>query len=491
MFTSWHSITLGAYNPEDRWVGLDYPSLFFDALKTELTLIHEMTHYVLCKDTDFGQAVEAIYELTPHLNHFDKSEKDRLKVALRDAQIFVQEGTASLMEMLRLKRLKDKPFARNWARENMRQDYYERFEKLSFVFDMSNRYRDFFTKKVPNIALHTGIRRAIVEQDLLSDSNKLLAYLSEANNNPDRRFLKLIETLVYKPFLVTKTTKEICKETGVVLVDDVSKEDVACFLTYLLRFTDKPRKVKADEIKDARDSKETMEMSFEDMFVANLNLNLASNGIFLWSLEDLLHYEDVVEAVLVNRLGDDLEWRDELELMTGRKFDAGVIAFSKNGEKFLIGLAFDEVVGLLNGGFSDKSVFVKWGLCVPGEKEIVYFSGSGMPNVVIYNSIKHLVDNFQGYFKKGKKAEYMYLSVENHPFHSLVLQDSSGVLHWLNAYGNKHVDIFLTENKPFLTKGRVDMLSDPKHFNATFSVWMGFPWGIDWTSQFIESVQHT
>lgn len=75
-----------------------------------MTLAHEITHYVLCRDTDFGQATEAIYHYLPLFKHFSNQDKERVKSALYKSQMYVQEGTATLMEVLRLSRIKDKAF---------------------------------------------------------------------------------------------------------------------------------------------------------------------------------------------------------------------------------------------------------------------------------------------------------------------------------------------------------------------------------------------
>lgn len=54
MYNFWHNIVLGHYSTEDRWVGLDYKSLFLDPVLANLTYIHEITHGVLSRT--FGRS---------------------------------------------------------------------------------------------------------------------------------------------------------------------------------------------------------------------------------------------------------------------------------------------------------------------------------------------------------------------------------------------------------------------------------------------------
>ncbi len=484
MYSVWHNTILGAYSQEDRWLGLDYQSLLTDPLKTRLTMAHEMTHYVLCKDTEFGQAVEKIYELLPQFIHINKDDKEKLKNALRQSQVFVQEGSASLMEILDLKKTHGKRYALDWARKNFPKQYYERLEKLLFVVEMGERYSSFFTSKVPFAAMHTDIRRQLVQQDLLSDIPQFIDYLSKPENSPDQRFNNMLDTLRGKNWMVTKPEEVICKEVGIPLVS-VSKEELAEYLTYLLKFTKYPRIVSPSEIGEPREVTQTMEQSFEDTLVADMNMNFADNGTVLWEIKDLLHYQKEIKAILVNRFGDEAEWRKELEVLTGKKYEAGLVAFLSTGEQFIIGLSYEEVSSLTQNELFDKTLLVKWGLYFPNMTELMYFPKSRVPNVVIYNSLKHLKATFAEYFKNKHKATFIAIAYKGHPFRTLVIKDHNGVLHWLNTYGDKLVNPYLDENKDCLLKENPQrFLQDHQHFNRVLYVWMSYPWDVDWYEKF-------
>lgn len=125
MSSYWHNTILGKYSPEDRWMGLDFRNLFLDPLATKLTHIHELTHSVLSRTTDFGQATEVIYQLLPKMKHLKSEDKDLIRSSLRNAQISTQEGSACLMELLRLKSEIGKREAFKWAEKHFTPTYYQ------------------------------------------------------------------------------------------------------------------------------------------------------------------------------------------------------------------------------------------------------------------------------------------------------------------------------------------------------------------------------
>lgn len=159
MQSFWHSIS-GRYNTTERWIGLDYKSLFLDPVIAKITYVHEITHSVLGSNTDFGLATQTIHSLLPHIASIDEVDKRKIYEKLYESQLFVQEGSASLMEMLMHRSYVGKERSIIWAFEHLPYDYLDRLKKLMFVMDMGKRYREEFTKKISHLAMHTGIRKA-------------------------------------------------------------------------------------------------------------------------------------------------------------------------------------------------------------------------------------------------------------------------------------------------------------------------------------------
>ena len=491
MYSVWHNSILGAYDLEGRWIGLDYTNLLKDNLTVQLTIFHEQTHYFLCRDTDFGQAVESIYQFMPFFKHITKEEKEEIKKALSRNQKLVQEGTASLMEFLHLKRVKNKKAALEWAKKSMPDEYFQRLEKLMFVADLSSRYGDFFTMKIPFTSLHLDLRKKIVALDLLSKPSDFIEFLEETNNNPDKRFEALIEVIRYKDYLVTKPENIICEASKIEFYPNNTKEEVAKFLTYLSSLTENPRKFEPTEVKDPRTAGETLLMSFDDMVIANMNVNLGGSDL-LNTMEDLLHYEKEIKAIMVVTFDIEDDWNKGLSSITGRKHEVGLTALLETGERLGIGMTFRQASELTKNQFADKTLMVKWGLYKPGLTSLIYFPNSRIPDVVIYNSFIQINKNFEEYFASRKTASFIRIGYKNHPFQMLVIKDENGVLHIVNTFGDRGVSKFTQDHRDLLkNEDPKFFLSKNDAFNHTMSFWNGLPWGVDWYRLFIEDLEES
>lgn len=486
MSSYWHSTILGKYSPEDRWMGLDFRNLFLDPVATKLTHIHELTHSVLSRSTDFGQATEVIYQILPRLKHLRSNDKDIIRQSLRSSQYFTQEGSACLMEVLRLRSLIGRQAALDWAKQHFTPDYYHIVERFFFVLRLGQRYRDCFTMHIPHIAMHTAIRKAIVQQDLLSNPQKFIDYLKNESHNPDLRLQKMLDVIQYQTFIPTKPPQEICRLTGIEYFGDVTKQDAADFLNYIHRLAGNNITITANQIRDEKDIDVVSEAN-DQVIIANMNLNLQDNATVLWKIEDLLHYQDVIEAVMVSKMSDDLESKAFIEQLIGKSLEAGLVAFLKTGEKFLFGSDIPTVSGLLANEFSQRTLIVKWGLYKPGSEELAYFPGSRKPDVVIYNTSQDLDNNFNEWFTANNKSEYLFLGVsENHPFQIILIKDDNGVLHFLNTF-NGPAHKFLQKYSGNLVKvDAAQFLNNTDHYNNTLSIWGGMPWEVDWYKSMLD-----
>lgn len=486
MSSYWHSTILGKYNPEDRWVGLDFRNLFLDPLATKLTHIHELTHSVLSRSTDFGQATEVIYQLLPKMKHLKPEDKDLIRQSLRNAQVFTQEGSACLMELLRLRGGIGRQAAIDWAKEHFTDEYYQIVEKFFFVLELGQRYRDCFTMQIPHSAMHTGIRKVIVQQDLLSSAEKFVNYLQDKDNNPDARIQKMIDIIRYQTYVPTRPPQEICSLTGIAYFNDVTKQDAADFLNYMHNLAGNKTNISADQIRDYRDI-DVLSEANEQIIIGNMNLNLQDNATVLWKVEDLLHYKDIIEAVMVNRMGDDLEYKDSIEQLIGKRLEAALVAFLKTGEKYMFGSDIPTITKLLVNEFTGCTLIVKWGLYKPNEKELLYFPNSRRPDVVIYNTAKDLDNNFNNWLQGNNQVGYLFLKAsEDHPFQIILIKDNNNVLHFLNTF-NKPANDFLKKYSKNLVKSKPEeFLAFTKHYNNALSVWGGMPFEVDWYKSMLD-----
>lgn len=486
MSSYWHSTILGKYSPQDRWIGLDFRNLFLDPLATRLTHIHELTHSVIARSTEFGQATEVIYQLLPRMRHLKSEDKELIRTTLRNAQIFTQEGTASLMELLRLNGELGKRSTLEWAKNHFTPEYYQRVEKFFFVLDLGQRYRDCFTSQIPHTAMHSGIKRAIVKQNLLSNPEKFINYLINKDVNPDERLKKMIDVIRYRTFIPTKSPLEICHLTEISYFDDVTKQDAADFLSYMHNLIGNKISISANQIRDIKDI-DVLSEANEEIIIGNMNFDLPNTATVLWKIEDLLHYKENIEAIMINRMKDDLEYKNYIEQLIGKKLEAGLIAFLKTGEKYLFGSDMMTISSLITKEFSNCTLITKWGLYKPGEKELFYFINSKKPDIVIYNTVRNLDENFQNWLDNNNQTEYLFLKAsQDHPFQIIIVKDSNGVLHLVNTF-NKPANDFFKKYSNKLVKAKPEVfLINTKHYNNALSVWGGLSFEVDWYKSMLD-----
>jgi len=479
MRSLWHESILGAYSPKDGYINLNYRNLFLDPVKAELTLFHEQTHRFLTKMTDFGQATSVIFQASEALTKLAPHDLERIKKSLFENQVVVQESTATLIEAIHLERIKGREAVLSWVKGSLPIQYRERLNEVMFVLDLQREEQDRFTGTIPIYALHTIIRKRVVELDLMRDSGRFIGHVTEPDNNPDNRFRKLVSAVRQSSALLGKTPEEICKAAGVSFHQDLSKDVCAEFMTYLAQFTDQPRVYLPADIGDAPEAIEHLLSASDEMIIGGFSLK---QSMCLTAVADLLHYQDVTEAIVVFGLGAGSAWQLEYEKLVGVRPEGVIIAFSKTGEKYHLPLDKVAISTLLSKAFEKKTLIVKWGLYEVGGSCLSGFTGSRRPNVVLYNTVNNLTEKFEGWFKAGRNVEYLFLGAsEDHPFHTLILKDENGVLHYVNVFGKKLINDFRMAFKDNLvSRPEEDFLSEPMHLNNVLSIWMGLPWEIDW-----------
>lgn len=483
MFSFWHRTVVGRYAPEARYVGLDFSKLFLDPVLTEATYFHELSHSILSQTTEFGQATEAVFRSVPHMAHLSSNDKESMKGQMMSAQLFVQEGTASLMELLRIKQKQGRRYALDWAAEHLPQDYYDRFQKLQFVFDMGKRYREKFTMVIPHIALSTDIRAVASKHDILRSPEQLRGYLADKDNNPDERFNRLVEVIKYQPYLVTKTEEELCRAAGVRCTGNVGSDKVADFLNYVTQFTPFQQRFRPENIRDAGTPEEQLKAAASQVMVANMNLNFSATGEILTNPADLLHYRDHIKAVYVNRINEELQQLARTVVPSLQGDSASIHAFVSDHEQYALICDFGVAKGLLNTELKDTTLLVKWGLHQPGMSGLHFF-GDGMrnPEVVLYNTIQDMRSAFEPWFAAGNRVKAIHIgAAQDHPFQTLILETDNGVVHWVNDFGNRQISLFRIAFKDKMMTVKPDELSlRPQDFNNVMSTWMGLPWQVDW-----------
>jgi len=481
---NWHNLLYGKagqFSPVDRSVGLDYASSFLDNTRAEATYFHEVSHALLSGSTDFGLATEELYKYLPLLKNFSDADKKDVVKLLRGSQIFTQEGSATLMEVLMLRKRYGAKDAIKWAKENFHEDYYEWFSELEFVVNLGNKYRDFFIKKIPNLAMHTAIRRVIVENCLLDDPARLKSYLSKDSSKPDFRYRKLINLIKDRPYLVLKSPSDLSLLAGIEFHEDVDKDDVVKFLNYLISFTDIEYKYKPEQILENNEAVKVITKEVNDnIIVGNLNLDLEKSSSFVLRKDDLLFYSDTIDTVVLSFAPKDVLYKKELESLLGKDLTFTVIAICNDGTKYIAALDHGEVKDIINNDLRDKTLVVKWGLYDFGVDKIKRVDDVRSPNIVLYNNPKVLRDKLSIYSLNNKMKYFHILASEGSPLNTLIIREGD-VLHFMSTFGNVKIDKIKEDFKNILVEGEFSELEDVKdHFNNISVLWMGLHNEVDW-----------
>ncbi len=481
MLSVWHSTILGQFDQEGLIGGLDYGRLFLNPVHARGTWTHEIVHGALCTTTEFGQATTLVFRLLPKLKSFSQEETKSILQAFRENQLFLQEGSATLLQVLYLASEMGKKGALAWAKKELPDDYYARLDYLLFVFEMSLRYREEFTRKIPHLALHTGIRKKITELELLGKPKDFMAFLDNPENIPDIRFKKLVDLIRQKPYLVLKSPEELCSLAGITAFPDPSKQDVADFLNYSARTIGEKVSIKAEDIGNVKEGQEALVAVNDKMIIGNMNFAQSLSREFLWDMDDFLHYADKIEAVIISEFSPGLDALEVGEMITGRKHEVGVMGFLKGGYRYSIGMSRNQAEEILNNQLNGKTLIVKWGLYKPGDKHLSSMPQSPPPSVVIYNSVRDLDLKMETWLPQHS-ARYIHIGIsKDHFFNTFILKDEDDVLHLVNSIGNKDISEFLNKYRILLQPSSIQQIvNNPDHYNNAVSIWMNLPWSVDW-----------
>ncbi len=490
--SSWFHTVKGQYHITDKFIGLDFARLFLHPEEAQGTFIHEITHGIIA-EFDFGQATQNFLWLQNSFAHLSESEQAEMAEMLVMAQNFVQEGFATLMQVQRLGSLMGKKAAREWAEKNLPPDYLSRLHEFDFLLGVSQKQKDFFTSKASEIAMQTGIRKNAPTQGVFRNPAALKDYL-KGDNNPDFRLRKMIEILKYKPYLVTRPQQEIAEACGITFYPYATKQECADFLNYVLDLSGKPERATAAMVGDTPLGVDLVLKVADKTVVSNINLNLAETAELILNTADLLHYADVLEAIILIDNNASEENKDFFRRIIKDEPEINVIGFRQTGEKYTSMLSKAKAVEIFNNHISKPTLLVKEGYYNPSTKNMDLASGLRTADVVIFNNADNLRYSIAALVKQNKDLKLKYLhagTTENHPFQMLIVKvDGQSPIFVASAFGNKKISDFIQELKDNLTIMSAEEIRENKrHLNNFMSTWLGVPWQADWIETMLDGQQ--
>ncbi|MFA6518246.1 MAG: hypothetical protein WCV93_01180 [Candidatus Shapirobacteria bacterium] len=479
----WHDVTLGTFDPINKGVGLDYRNLFHDPILVETILAHEGTHYAISETTEFGQATHSLFKLQDSIVKIDPIEYENMLGIIYNSQIAVQEGFATLMELLRRKSKTSKAETLSWASQNLPLEYQRWVNPMLFVLDLSSSYRDQFTAKVSHLAMTTSIRRDIPKLNLLSDINKLRDYLDEDDNNPNKRLNLLVNTLSSRPWMCTKDNNTLLKESGLYVRESVTKPEIASFLTYLTSFTDNPYNFSETDIGDPVPDSRVFIDAFNNTFVANMNLDFTKNGVVIYDHNKYVIESKNFEAITAFPREGRPDLTDYLRRVSTDEPEVDIIGFTKTGTSFLTTTSKKKAKTLIES--LDCPFFVRYGDFDNQKNTLFWMPDLKTPDFIVYRYPENL-NRCLGEILKARPAQsfkHVHIgSSEGSPLQTLIVK-SEGIktFHVVNTYGNVKVGEIIKSiqaQSAIMSNDDINNLKTP--INCFFSIWSGMGWKLDW-----------
>lgn len=473
----------GRYNIKDQWVGLDFSIL--DPLMSEATWAHEISHSVISQQGDFGQATASIFKLSESMNKLGKNELTRINLLLYNSQKNVQECFATLMQIVYIKSKIGKNKALRWAEENLHGDYLKLFRKTAFIFNHSQRYIDFFTQKIPFLAMETGIRAELHKIDGLSSSKIFEKYLSNDNHNPDKRFEQILKLIEGKTWMITKPVEEIAQACGIKHFPPSTKSQVSDFINYVLSFTSINQKIRPEDIGDTPQGQEAFIAASENMIVGNMNLNLAETAEVIFNLDDFLFYGDRFDTIFINPI-KNWDYQDLTIFLFKKNVDYGIIGFCRTGEKYILAASQEELEKACDR--IKCTMIVKWGAFDLINDHINWTVRIRTPDIVWYNNSNDMVKSFEPYVKKfSPTVKYIHMGLaENHMVQTLFIKfNKSSTIHAVSTFGNKKIHEIKQLFKDACVISSDELVASNEHINNLLAIW-GFSWKVDWVRTMLD-----
>lgn len=488
--SSWFHNIKGKYQIGEKNIGLDYGKLFLNPIEAKATLVHELVHGIIAMQ-DFGQATHTFIKTGPEMEHLKKHDVDEMIKLMMNAQIDVQEGYATFMQVNYIGREIGKKKALEYAHKNLSPDYLIWFKNLEVGWDYTGKRLDIFTGRISQIAMETAIRTEAQKLNLFENPKKLEEYLSNPDKNPNIRLKKILTMLSSTKYHITKQPEKICELSGIKYYPYSTKQDVADFMNYCNRLTPRKTIVKSEQIGDTPTGLDAFKPLIENTFIGNMNIRFAGNSEAIFNINDLIYYADVAEIIFVSQYKDreDIKTSEELKRILGSDPEVLLGLMRKTGEKYVSALSEENAAKILSNEFKQATLIVKeGGYDLINHKSKI--SNCRPPNIVIYHKVKNLLNDLKQFTQKDTSTLIKIFSInasKDHPFFTLFVNiDVEGPIYGVNVIGEKEIANLMKE----LGGRTVRMDNDfirlrKKDINNFMTFWSNTGWDIDWAETII------
>jgi len=480
---------LGVYNIKDKQIMLDFRGMVEDEYMPRFTLMHESVHTVLAVETDFAQATHLLYKLQ---NEFLYSEEDKRNIfgLMYQSQYFVQEGFATIIPFALLKNDIGKQKADEWATSHITGDYSNFLQKLYFLTDLSLEKRNLFYSKIAALVMELGFRVLAPKYDLLQSATKVQEFLDKEDNNPNKRFEKLIAAVKNNPDILDLTIPDIAQKTNLPYLP-ASKKDVATFMTYLLGKTKHPAEYKEEYVQDRPEGSATLNDAFNNMTVANINIDLAETSEIIFDYKDFLFMSDKIEVIFVNTVDEHTTDMDFLRPRSVENPEVAIVGFTPNRQNYITYVTRMTAEKIINNQLKCITFAVKFGDFDIIRQKLFWSDTVRHPDLIIYNTPSQMKLTLDRLLTSNPQSDFTHLHaqfMENNPIQMLfVALNGDNAIHAVNHFGNKGIsEVLQVIKQKSKVMDKDYLLKNKKTINNYLALWGGLWWEVDWTENMFD-----
>jgi hypothetical protein len=370
------------------------------------------------------------------------------------------------------------------AKEQMPPAYLSRFEKMEFMMHKKKKVRERFTKKISILVMNNGFRVDAPEYDLLRSPEDLKHYFEQPSHNPDIRLEKVLLALRKNERILRKKPRKIAKMCGLDFFEPASAQEIVRFVNYLLGLAKMEQDYSLEMVGRTINEK-TRGHIIDNLLVTNMNLDLIPE-MMIWKNEDIQFEANHSRATFIVEHAH-IEDEELLESKFKHKFEADLIFFGKDGEKYMAATSFKDSQELLLNELKDSTIITKWGICNPIDGSFS-ISKTRKPDIIVYNRPADMLDTFRRYKNGIKKYEFIHVGMaQDHPFQSLIVKvNGQKVVHFVNGFGNVGISEVIRLMEPIGKQMKPgELAKHSRELNDMFAV-LGMPWDVDWIATMLD-----
>jgi len=222
-----------------------------------------------------------------------------------------------------------------------------------------------------------------------------------------------------------------------------------------------------------------------------MNMNFR-NADFLYKTEDVIHYSDVIETIVIGERGDRSE--EQINILRPLFDEEPEITFmmqAKTGEKYIHITSRNNAIELLNTHFKDAVLGVKLLDYDYDSDSVAWLNGCRPLDLVIFNHHWQLKRFLEKVIELDPQIKITHCNMgptEDHPYRSFLCTiENKKPLIGVNTMIPKQADEIIAALDSHITSSGEDFVKTNKAaVNSWLIFWTGWDFRIDWVETMLD-----